>query len=95
MTDKETSLGLEIRQKLNIIKKKEMPTEQKEQRHTEGQGPEKNGGLERTLKTEVCRKWACCHPVREAVQLGVGVGPKMELMFAAHRGARASTAQIL
>ena len=40
MIDKETSLGLEIRQKLNIAKKKGMCKERKEQRHTEEQGPE-------------------------------------------------------
>lgn len=97
MIDKETSLGLEIRQNLNIAKKKEMHKERKEQRHTEEQGPEKTEGLERPQKAKMCRhrKRTCFHRSREVSQLGLGVGPKKEMLFAAHRGVKAGTAQLL
>lgn len=51
MTDKETGLGLEIRQKLNIAKMKEMHKDWKEQRHTEEQRPGKK--LKRKKEKEV------------------------------------------
>lgn len=96
MIDKETSLGLEVRQKPNIAKNKEMHKERKKQRHAEEQGPAKNGGLEvmQKIKMSGCRKWACFHPRRKTFQLGVEAGPNQEMLFTALRDVRPGAAQL-